>query len=389
MSRPSSLLSPRFLLMCGFTFTVFLSAFQLFPTVAFRIRDLGGSTFIAGLYLGVFTYGSALSAPFTGAIGDRVGRRRTLVTCATAITASSVLYSLTNRPWQMLALALVHGVCWSGLLSAASAVVADLMPAHRRGEGMAYYGMAGILAISVAPWVGLRVYEHGWTALCVSVGLLNGVMAAIALTVREPESDRARAAMGEEPRRYVDWRVLAIGMTLFLQAFGHGGVTSFVALYAEANGVWPRSLFFSVFGVTILISRPIMGRLSDRLGHARVLVPCLALGAIGYGLLAVAGTRPWLIGAGVTLGLGFGSAYPILAAHLLAHVAPARRGAAFGSLLAGLDTGIGTGSIVLGYLVQQSGFRAAFGSAAIVAALAVPYFLLVDRRLSPHAADGG
>ena len=42
--------------MCGYSFTVFLSAFLLFPTAPFHIRDLGGSTFAAGLFLGLLTY---------------------------------------------------------------------------------------------------------------------------------------------------------------------------------------------------------------------------------------------------------------------------------------------------------------------------------------------
>jgi len=45
------LFTPRFFTMCGFTFTVFLSAFQLLPTAPFRILDRGGSTFVAGLFL--------------------------------------------------------------------------------------------------------------------------------------------------------------------------------------------------------------------------------------------------------------------------------------------------------------------------------------------------
>ena len=60
--------------MCGFTFTVFLSAFQLLPTAPFHILELGGSTFAAGLFLGFLTYASAFSAPLTGAIADRIGR---------------------------------------------------------------------------------------------------------------------------------------------------------------------------------------------------------------------------------------------------------------------------------------------------------------------------
>src|SRR5262249_28903787 len=57
------LFTARFFTMCGFTFTVFLSLFQLLPTAPFRILDLGGSKAIAGLFLGALTYASALSAP--------------------------------------------------------------------------------------------------------------------------------------------------------------------------------------------------------------------------------------------------------------------------------------------------------------------------------------
>lgn len=49
------LFTPRFFVMCGFTFTVFLSAFQLLPTAPYHIKDLGGGTFAAGLFLGFLT----------------------------------------------------------------------------------------------------------------------------------------------------------------------------------------------------------------------------------------------------------------------------------------------------------------------------------------------
>ncbi|HSC25943.1 MAG TPA: hypothetical protein VLD67_01640, partial [Vicinamibacterales bacterium] len=56
-----------------------------------------------------------------------------------------------------------------------------------------------------------------------------------------------------------------------------------------------------------------------------------------------------------------------------------RRGAAFGAILAAFDTGIGTGSTAMGFLVHHYGYPAAFGSAALLAALALPYFLAADR----------
>ena len=79
--------------MCGFSFTVFLSAFQLLPTAPFHILDLGGSTFASGLFLGFLTYSSAFSAPLTGAYADRVGPRRVLIISSLAL----VVFSLALR----------------------------------------------------------------------------------------------------------------------------------------------------------------------------------------------------------------------------------------------------------------------------------------------------
>src|SRR5213075_3010312 len=98
------LFTPRFFVMCGFTFTVFLSAFQLLPVAPFRIRDLGGSTFASGLFLGFLTYASAWSAPLTGALADRVGRRRTLLVASAVICSCSVAYALLTDYRLMLAL---------------------------------------------------------------------------------------------------------------------------------------------------------------------------------------------------------------------------------------------------------------------------------------------
>src|SRR5919108_2900357 len=108
--------SPRFFLMCGFTFTVFLSAFQLLPTAPYRILDLGGTAATAGLFLGFLTYSSALTAPFTGALVDRIGPRRVLITSSLAITAFSLMYAVLPQYGLMLTLVVVHGGFWSGLL---------------------------------------------------------------------------------------------------------------------------------------------------------------------------------------------------------------------------------------------------------------------------------
>jgi MFS family permease len=97
-------------------------------------------------------------------------------------------------------------------------------------------------------------------------------------------------------------------------------------------------------------------------------------------MLPVHTTRGWMVLSAAIFGLGFASAWPVFAAYVIKTVSPGRRGAAYGALLAALDTGIGTGSSPLAWLIQRFGFRVAFGVAAAIPALAIPYFLIADRR---------
>jgi predicted MFS family arabinose efflux permease len=65
----------------------------------------------------------------------------------------------------------------------------------------------------------------------------------------------------------------------------------------------------------------------------------------------------------------------------MGHVAASRRGAAFGAMLAAFDAGIGVGSSAMGWLTHAHGFRAGFLAAAVIAAMALPWFLFAERRL--------
>src|SRR5262245_19891876 len=365
--------------MCGFSFTVFLSAFQLLPTAPFRILDLGGSTAAAGLFLGFLTYASAFSAPITGTFADRVGTRRVLIVASIAITCFSLAYAVISSHRVMLALVLVHGVFWSGLLTGSAAYMTNILPESRRAEGLAYWGLSTIAAIAVAPTIGFWMYRFGWTALCVGAAVLNVIMAIIAW--RLPTQAVVASAVHHTGRRLIEWRVLVLSFTLFLYSFGYGGITSFTALYADANDVSPKGIYLTALAIVILVTRPMSGRLGDRFGYRRVLLPSLVLISLGLWSLVFGGSRFWLLLSALIFGVGFGTAYPVFVGYVMRHVRPERRGAAFGAILACFDTGIGTGSTSMGWIIGRYGYASAFGTAAVLSALSLPYFVVVDRLL--------
>jgi MFS family permease len=381
------LFTPRFFVMCGFSFTVFLSALQLLPTAPFHIQDLGGSTAAAGLFLGLLTYSSAFSAPITGALADRFGRTRQLLVCSLAIAGFSVLYAIAPTVPLLLVLVPLHGIVWSGLLSASGAYIANMLPPSRRAEGIGYWGLSSVVALALAPPIGFWIYRFGWFWLCMFAMLLNLVMAAIAWRLHGSEAPAVRGAHEHDPRGWVEWRVLLLSLPLFLYSFAYGAITSFSAMYADSLGIEPKSVYLTALAVVILVTRPILGPLGDRFGYRRIFAPCLVLITAGLVLLAMATTRSGLILSAIVFGTGFGTAYPVFAAYVTHGVREDRRGAAFGAILAAFDTGIGTGSSSLGWLVATFGYTTAFGVAAALSALALPAFFFADRQAGLHTAS--
>ena len=220
--------------MCSYSFTVFLSAFQLLPTAPFHILSLGGSTTEAGLFLGFLTYASAISAPITGAIGDRFGKRRVLIIASLAITVFSLLYAIAPSYQVILALVLVHGVFWSGCCRARARTSST---SCRSRAGPKAWAMPALPASW--PWRWRRGSACGCSitaagGCCASkTAALNVMMAFIAW--RLPPDRRAAAARSLHPSDLVEWRILVGAVTLFLYSFSYGGITSFVAVYAESG----------------------------------------------------------------------------------------------------------------------------------------------------------
>jgi MFS family permease len=311
-----------------------------------------------------------------------------LIVVSLVLVVCSASYAVISSYRVLLAVVVVHGLFWSGLLSASGAYMTATVPESRRAEGLGYWGMASVFAIALAPAIGFLVYRAGWFVLCAEIAALNLLMAVIAWRLPDDRAESAamRAAEaaadgGVARRSLVEWRVVLLAITMSLISFGYGSLTSFSALFADELRVAPRSLFLTAMATSILFVRFTIGRHADRVGHRRVLLPALATSAAGLLLLAFAQGLITFVAAAVVFGAGFGLMYPAFTAYVIRHVSFSRRGAAFGAILAAFDGGIGTGSSMMGWLIGHVGYRAAYVFAASLGALAVPYFVAAEKRL--------
>ncbi|HEX8173005.1 MAG TPA: MFS transporter [Thermoanaerobaculia bacterium] len=383
------LFTRRFVTLWLFQFATFFSAFQLFPVIPLRIMELGGSKAAAGSFLFVYTLASATAAPVMGTIADHFGRKRMLILASILFVFFSLAYGVV--PWLplLLLIAVIHGAIWSSILASASAIMTDFIPASRRNEGLAYWGLATTSAISIAPAVGLLVHHYGWFVLCAELALMSALTALWAVripVISEPQQVRGFPPLSE----LWDWTVVKATLALAVLNIGYGGITSYVAILARERHITPESLFFTVFAGAIVVVRVFTSRLGDRFGPKVLLYPSFIATPLSFALLAFAQTRTQLIAAAILFGLGIGASFPAFMTFVVTNTEARSRGRTFGSVIWAVDTGIGLGSLTIGAIGQRYGLRDAFLFAAAIGCLSIPIFVTTSRRLArgtPVARD--
>ena len=176
-------------------------------------------------------------------------------------------------------------------------------------------------------------------------------------------------------------------LSLTVATFGYGGITSYSAIIAVQRHIEPKAIYLTVFAVTIAIYRICFSQIGDRVGTKVILYPALVMIPIAFATLAVAQERWQMIMSAIFFGIGFGAAYPAFATFILANSDPNRRARTFGSIVWAFDTGIGTGSLVIGAIGEHYTMKSAFLIAAVVSCFSIPIFTWASRHLAARGTS--
>src|SRR5499427_4077032 len=155
-SRPDSLWTRTFLLLCAAQFLGYAQNAMLAPILPLYIIQLGGSPFIVGLVLACFAVTSVLVRPLIGHWADRWNEAGVMIWGLLFLGASILLCFIPLVEATMLANGL-RGIGWAGLNAGGYTLLASSAPEAKRGEASGYYsgvqGSASILFPAVALWL--------------------------------------------------------------------------------------------------------------------------------------------------------------------------------------------------------------------------------------------
>ena len=369
---------------CVTTFFFFSGFHLLLPGMPIYVEALGGSEFEVGLVMGAFTVTAVVLRPWVGPSTDVRGRRLFMLIGAFIFLTAQFAYNFATSVPLLIALRLWHGVGMACFMTAAPALIADLAPPPRRGEALGYFGAVTGVTMAVTPAVGIALLNaYGFTVMFFTSAAVALTAVVLAFFVSEPK--RPRPNGGSSRPALVSRAALMPSALVMALTLTYGALITFVPLYALKQGMSNPGLFFMVYAMAMVVSRPIAGRLSDIFGRTAVMVPGLLLAAAAMWLLAISSSVPLLFVVAALYGLGFGTAYPALMALLADRVEVGQRGAGMATFTAAFDLGIGIGSIFWGLVVQFTGFGIMFFASGLAPAASVLY--LGFQRLTKHGRE--
>ena len=374
--RQSSLLTPRFILICV-SGTLYFFAFSL-PLSVLPIwveSELGGTSTQVGLSVGILGLSAALLRPVIGPIGDRHGRRVLVISGAAIGATHLALLAVVDTIPLIIAARLLGGIGEAAIFVGLASTIQDLSPDDRRAEAASYFSLTIYASLAVAPALGDKIVEVAsfdavWL-VAASLAIGAALIGIVAPGAPDPPPEPTR-------RHYIHPAAIRPGVILFMALIGYTGYLSFAAVHAADVGITNPGTVFTLLAVVVMTLRIIAAPLPDRLGTTLMTTIALSISTAGLVVLGV-----WSEPAGVYIGttivaVGQTFVFPTLFVLVVSRAPPEERSHAIGSFSMAFDLAFMAGGALIGFIADLTDRPTGF---LVVAAISGATMVLAPRIL--------
>lgn len=356
-------------------FFYFMSQYILIASLpVFIMDDLGKGQWEAGMAMTCFQIGTVVCRPLAGRIIDGVNKQKLLFVASFIFFLLMAGFYFVSSLHMVWGLRLVHGIVFALGTTASATMAALVLPKSRKGEGIGYFAVSGNLAMVIGPLVGLLIIDYlGPRPLFVFLALLalgalyggNGKKLPDAVIL--PSGKRKQ---GFHVADFFEKKALPSVILGGLVFFAYGGVLTFIPMYTRSMDLSSfTSMFFLVFALVIVVTRPFVGYLFDHHGPDATVYPGFAFFCLGFVLFSQAGGVPLLLLSAGVLGIGFGALAPAFQTLAVQSAPPSRAGVATSTYFWSLDISVGLAAALLGVVADTMGYPFMYGVVCLASAL--------------------
>ena len=350
-------------------FCLFMSItlFFIFPLY---FEQFGASKSRIGWIMGVHSLTAILIRPLFGRMIDLKGRKKiSLAGIAFLILIMPFFHFIQDAGALPLALRALTGFGWGISMMATMTICSDLAPVNRLAQSMGIIGVAGLSSVALGPLIGEEIVNRfGFSGVFnTSLFFLIISLFCFLATKETVKFNNGGALQPLKIKLKFSFLVLVVIASLPI-AHGavRGSVVYFIALFGKSISFERIGPFFVAFSAAAILTRLLMGGLSDKYGRKRVLFPAVCL--ISLNLIVISQVQSfWLfVLTGFIGGLGQGLIFPALSTYIIDIFGRQNKGLAIGLYQTFFDVGMGIGTAFFGWISDLNGYRFMYLSASLL-----------------------
>ncbi|MCD8009602.1 MAG: MFS transporter [Lachnospiraceae bacterium] len=370
--------TPAFINIFIVSFALNMGQFMMNTLIPKYANYLGASATIVGMVSSMFAITALAIRPVAGPAFDYFSKKRLLNLSIAVITVAYIGYSLSSSVQMVMACRLLHGVGMGCVYPLSLAIASESLPDEKMGSGIGIYSLAQAVSSAVGPSIGLSLSGAiGYNKTFALGAVIMALAGVLSFGLKEP----ARTAQGKfhiSVDKIIAKEALLPAFIMVFLAMSYSCINSFMAIYGAERGVSQIGLFFTVYAIFLMMSRPLSGTISDRFGLDKSIIPACLCFALSFFLISIADSLPIFLAAGAVSAFGYGACQPAIQALCMKCVPKERRGAGANTNYFGVDTGNLLGPVIAGRIaesVQASTGNAAAGYSAMYRYMIIPILI--------------
>ncbi len=218
-------------------------------------------------------------------------------------------------------------------------LASDSLPPEKMGSGLGLFGVGGAIATAIAPTIGIALRSWGQTTFndlgagytvvfLVAAGCMLVSLIPCIIMPYKHRSKEELATLGVWYKNIFAPEALMPALVIAFYSLAQILYTIYMEPYAKSLGIGNIGLFFTVYALVLLATRTICGRLVDRYGIPKILIPGTVIFALSFLVVGLGKSLPTMLIGAALASMGFGSAQPAIQIMCMKSVRPIRRGVA-------------------------------------------------------------
>lgn len=348
-------------------------------------KSLGAGEVIIGIVGSAFALTAILFKVLSAPAIDTYNKKYILAAAMLVIFISCLGYSFASSVKVVFAFRLLQGAGKAFTATCCLAMATDALPPSKLGQGIGIFSLAQAICQAIAPTIGKFVqssFGFRATFLLSAACLLCGAVCALNIRNDFVQTKKFRISLDSMFAK----DALIPAAALFTLSLCFSLINSFMFIYS-AEKLDPGQyayigFYFTIYAGTLLFTRPMVGRLSDKYGTVKVVIPAMLAFALSFYLLSAASSIWMFFLAAFVSAFGYGACQPALNALSMRMVPKDRRGAASCTNYIGTDLGQLIGPTLGGFIVSLVGYSRMWSVMTLSMYCGVVIMLVFRRRIT-------